>query len=237
MADVERRWGPAAETQGGGRSDLAAARERQGVIIGDPAPLGLVAFGTSAFVAGTVLAGWWPAPVLQLLAIAPLLMIFGGIVQFIAAMWSFGRGQTSLATFLGAFGAFFGIAGIYELTIARAAAAAAASPAAGLAASLLGPLAVAVACFAFIALLVAVSSAFTSLGLSATAGALGLGLALLAWALFAQGNTVLQALSGWLGIISAVLAFLTAAAMGVAGGVGRLAALGDRWLRPARGRA
>lgn len=83
----------------------------------------------------------------------------------------------------------------------------------------------------------AAASLFTNIGLSATAGALGLGLALLAWALFAQGNMVLQALGGWLGIISAVLAFLTAAAMGIAGGVGRLAALGARWSRPTGERA
>jgi uncharacterized protein len=222
MADATRQWTSAAGTGEADRSDLAAAQERQAVIIGDPAPLGLAAFGVSTFVAGAVLAGWWPAPGQRALAIAPLLVVFGGITQFAAAMWSYGRGQTVPATFGGAFGALLATAGIYELALARAGGGANAT-------DVLGPLAVGIACFAFIALVLAAASALANVGLSATSGILGLGLLLLAWAFFARGNTVLEAISGWFDIVSAALALLTAAAM-IAGGRFSRLALG---LRPA----
>src|ERR1051326_7073651 len=83
--------------------------------IGSPVALGLVAFSTSAFTLGTVLAHWWSDPGGDLMLIAPVLLVFGGIAQFVAAMWSYARGSTVTATFLGSFGSLFAMVAIGDL--------------------------------------------------------------------------------------------------------------------------
>jgi len=229
VAESTFRQGPARPEAP--RTDVVAAREGQALAVGDPTPLGLVAFATSILTAGTVLAGWWPRPALQLAAIVPLLIVFGGVTQFVAAMWSYGRGQTLAGTFFGAFGSFFAGAGVYLLVLQHGAVlGGAAAPA--LARDALGPFGVALACFAFIALFVAIASVPTNLGLSATSVLLTGGLILLAWAFFWQGNAVLTALGGWFGIIAGVLAFGTAAAMSIGTGAARVLAPGVRPWRP-----
>ena len=199
----------------------------QTVAIGDPMPLGLVAFALSTFAMGTILAGWWADPGAQLALALPVFTAFGGVTQFVAAMWSLGRGQTISATFFGTFGALWGAVGMYQLPAIRTAAAAVVGE--GIATTALGPFGVALGCLCFVALFVGFASLSWNAGLSATAFALALALFLLTWASFAQGNTLLEAIAGWAGMTSGALGFATAALLCVGGGASRYLHSGRPW--------
>src|SRR5438105_5338577 len=74
-------------------------------LVGDPAPLGLAAFGITTLVLSTINAGWidqGAVPVVLALAIP-----FGGGAQLLAGMWAFRRGNTFAATAFSSFGAFW----------------------------------------------------------------------------------------------------------------------------------
>ncbi len=87
--------------------------------VADASPLGLAAFAVTTFTLGSVLAGWQgiaspgaTPTATGFVATVPLLIVFGGIAQFIAAMWAFRKGSTFWATFLGVFGALYGTLGL-----------------------------------------------------------------------------------------------------------------------------
>jgi succinate-acetate transporter protein len=181
---------------------------------GNPVPLGLLAFSTSAFTLGTVLAGWWPSPARSSLFLLAMLIIFGGIAQFVAGMWSYSRGSTLVATFLTCFGAMFALVGFGGLLAVGRAQLVVLAPA-------LGPLAVAVGCFGFIALVVAIGTWRSSFGLSVTSLALTISLFFVAWSLFAVGNGALAQVGGWFGVIAGILGFATAAATALSLGLDR----------------
>ena len=74
-------------------------------LVGDPAPLGLAAFGITTLVLSTINAGWvaqGAVPVVLALAVP-----FGGGAQLLAGMWAFRRGNTFAATAFSSFGAFW----------------------------------------------------------------------------------------------------------------------------------
>ena len=198
--------------------------------VGDPLPLGLVAFAISTFAIGAILAGWWADPGAQLALALPLATAFGGVTQFVAGMWSFVRGQTLAATFFGTFGAFWGGIGLYQLVAVRANVGTAVGG--GIATTALGPFGVVLACLCFIALVVAIASVSWNAGLSATSFAVAVALFCLAWASFAQGNTVLEAIAGWAGMVSAVAAFVTAGTLCISDRAGRHLPLTAPWKRP-----
>ncbi|HKF19585.1 MAG TPA: GPR1/FUN34/YaaH family transporter [Candidatus Dormibacteraeota bacterium] len=200
------------------------------VATGDPMPLGLVAFALSTFTMGTILAGWWADPGAQLALALPVFTAFGGVTQFVAAMWSLGRGQTISATFFGTFGALWGAVAMYQLPAIRTAAAAVVGE--GIATTALGPFGVALGCLCFVALVVGFASLSWNAGLSATAFALALALLLLTWASFAQGNTLLEAIAGWAGMMSGALGFATAAVSCAGGGASRDLQTGRSWRLP-----
>lgn len=197
---------------------------------GDPLPLGLVAFAISTFAIGTILAGWWADPGAQLALALPVVTAFGGVTQFVAGMWSFVRGQTLAATFFGTFGAFWGGIGLYQLVAVRANGGTAVGQ--GIATAALGPFGVVLACLCFIALVVAIASLSWNPGLSATSFAAAVALFCLAWASFAQGNTVLEAIAGWAGMVSAVAAFVTAGTLCISDRAGRYLPFTAPWKRP-----
>jgi succinate-acetate transporter protein len=184
---------------GQGASTAAAARP----VMDDPVPLGLIAFAIAAFTSGTVMAGWWPYGTAAMVVIAPLLLIIGGIAQFVVAMWCYARHRALAATFFGAFGSLFAVVALYGMT----------APVAGRPAMsvLLGPLAVGVGCFAFVALLLALALAPTNMAFSLTSFTLFLSLFFITWSLFAEANTLLGAIGGWIGVIAGFFGFLTAA--------------------------
>jgi len=73
--------------------------------IADPAPLGLAAFAVTLFVFSMFNAGLLDrsgAPVVLALALA-----YGGLVQLLAGMWEFRRGNTFGAVAFGSYGAFW----------------------------------------------------------------------------------------------------------------------------------
>jgi succinate-acetate transporter protein len=75
-------------------------------VIADPAPLGLTAFAVtlmvfSMFTSGLLASSGQPV-------ILPVALAFGGIVQVLAGMWEFRRGNTFGAVVFGTIGAFWG---------------------------------------------------------------------------------------------------------------------------------
>jgi uncharacterized protein len=208
MADTIHTYGeepheraqPGAEARPGPetRADVPA-------IMDDPVPLGLAAFGITALVVGTVIAGWWPNSRAGLALMAPVLLILGGIVQFIAGLYCYARRKSLAATFFGVFGGLSAIASSYVM----------AAPAAALLGpgSLLGPLAVGLAAFAFVALVLAVALSQVNVGFGITSLLLAVALVLCAISMFAQGLPVLTAIGGWVGLIAGACALVTAASL------------------------
>src|SRR5579875_2600931 len=91
--------------------DLARLAVQSTATVADALPLGLAALGTSLVTSGAMLPTWFGlGPVL------PGILIFGGLVQLLAAMWAFRRDDLLGATAFGVFGAFFGTAGVVGLT-------------------------------------------------------------------------------------------------------------------------
>jgi uncharacterized protein len=87
------------------RSAVVNTNGRPRPAIADPAPLGLTAFGVtlmvfSMFAAGLLAASGAPV-------ILPVALAFGGILQVLAGMWEFRRGNTFGAVVFGTIGAFW----------------------------------------------------------------------------------------------------------------------------------
>lgn len=213
--------------------ETARLQARAAVSAGQPTPLGLVAFGIPAFTLGSVLAGWWQAPAVQAAALVPILIAFGGIVQFIVAMWAYRTGETLAATFFGAFGGLFATIGLYILVTGSAVRSG--IPAWALV-SAMGPGGIIAACFAFVALFIGVGAMLSNPGLGVTSLALSVSHFFIAWALFAQGNALLTAIGGWAAVVSGALALLSAAAIGMGGGFIRFRLLGPLAAFPGLGR-
>jgi succinate-acetate transporter protein len=86
------------------KTDISALEERAVATIADPAPLGLWAFATGTWMAGTVLGGAFASTTLP--AMAPVLLIFAGLAQFIAGLYAFRRANSLAATAFCCFGSF-----------------------------------------------------------------------------------------------------------------------------------
>lgn len=208
MTQLHERWtksGPI-ETREDDRA-LERWQARAKAMTADPIPLGLLGFATATFAAGSVIAGWWPQSSMAL--VIPVLLVFGGLTQFIAGMWAYANADTLSATAFGSFGAFnttFAVyflldhAGVLGPTVSY------------------GPLAIWIAGFAFIAAVLAFAAAGRSVALASVLFALCVGYGLLSAGYFANtpnNLSLLYHVSGWFLIVSAVLAFYTAAAVGL----------------------
>jgi succinate-acetate transporter protein len=75
-----------------------------GAGIADPGPLGLAAFAMTTFVLSVFNAGWVPTAGLTVLGLA---LLYGGIVQVLAGMWEFVKGNTFGALAFSSYGAFW----------------------------------------------------------------------------------------------------------------------------------
>ena len=73
--------------------------------IADPGALGLAAFAMTTFVLSTFNAKLINAQVI--VVVLPLALFYGGLVQLLAGMWEFRRGNTFAATAFASFGAFW----------------------------------------------------------------------------------------------------------------------------------
>jgi uncharacterized protein len=89
------------------RSDAAAgaAAAPAAVAVGDPAPLGLAAFGITTLVLSSINSGWIGD--INTSAVLALAIPFGGGAQLLAGMWAFRRGNTFAATAFTSYGAFW----------------------------------------------------------------------------------------------------------------------------------
>ena len=74
-------------------------------IIGDPGPLGLAGFAATTFVLSAFNANRIDADLLPV--VLPLALFYGGLLQVLAAMWEFRKGNTFGATAFGSYGAFW----------------------------------------------------------------------------------------------------------------------------------
>ena len=75
------------------------------VIIADPAPLGLTAFGITTVILSLINAGLIPGDVMT--TVLALAIVFGGPTQLLAGMWEFRKGNIFGATAFSGFGAFW----------------------------------------------------------------------------------------------------------------------------------
>jgi succinate-acetate transporter protein len=185
---------------------LAQMEVTAAATVGESAPLGLLGFATATFTVSAINAGWYPNQALTLMYAIPILLVFGGIAQFIAAMWSYRKGDTFGATAFGSFGAFNSTFALY-LWMLHTHTLSATGPGAPTTGIWIGA-------FAFIAFFLAVAALSRNLALVGVLFFLGLTYGFLSVAAFVgQHNGFLTLWGGYAGIISSVLAFFTAMGM------------------------
>ena len=90
--------------------------------IADPAPLGLAAFALTTFLLSARNAGWMTSTTGN--AWLPFALAYGGLAQLLAAMWEFRNRNVVGATGFGTFGAFWIGLGFYVLLVVNPAVAA-----------------------------------------------------------------------------------------------------------------
>lgn len=73
--------------------------------VANPAPLGLSAFAMTTFVLSAINAGWFPTGAGNI--VIGLALFYGGIAQLLAGMWEFRTGNTFGATAFTSYGAFW----------------------------------------------------------------------------------------------------------------------------------
>jgi len=93
--------------------DIMALEERATATIADPIPLGLFGFATGTWISGAIVGGAFAPEALG--AIAPILLFFAGIAQFVAGLFAFRRVNALAATAFGSFGAFNTASGLLFL--------------------------------------------------------------------------------------------------------------------------
>lgn len=87
-------------------AEVAAERaERAAVTIANPAPLGLSAFALTTFVLSSANAGWFPATGVPV--VVGLALFYGGLMQFVAGIQEFRTGNTFGATAFCSYGGFW----------------------------------------------------------------------------------------------------------------------------------
>jgi hypothetical protein len=79
--------------------------DRPGEVIADPGPLGLAGFAMTTFVLSCVNAGLVGKGVEPV--VLPLALFYGGLVQLLAGMWEFRKGNTFGALAFSSYGAFW----------------------------------------------------------------------------------------------------------------------------------
>jgi len=204
MAALIERWTPAGPIKSPlDPEQLEQEEARAAATVGSAVPLGLVCLATALFTWSTVNAGWWPAS--AAIAAVPLLLIFGGLVQFISAMWSYRKGDTFGATWFGSIGGFFTTWAFYQLfnQLGILHGATDASMVNG----------VMFGCFAYVALFLAIAALREDVASFLVLILLTASLGLMAAGSFVSGVPLLGSIGGWCGIASAVVAFYAAAAL------------------------
>lgn len=204
MATVAERWTPAGPIRGPLASDIIAQEaERSASTVGEPAPLGLFGFAAATFTLSAINAGWFNAAT-ALYAMVPLI-IFGGVVQFLAGMWAYRKGDTFAATAFGSFGGFNATYGVYSLLKQ---AGLIVGPGAGA-----GVVGVFLICLGLIAGMLALAACWKNMALVGVLGCLMVAYVLLGIGMIASGSALMMHVGGWAGLVASVLAFYTGGAI------------------------
>ena len=192
--------------------------------IADPAPLGLAAFALTTVLLSAKNAGWMTHATGS--AWLGFAFAYGGLAQFAAGMWEFRRGNTFGATAFGTYGTFWiGLALWVELVANPAVAAIAKAPstAAATVASLNHDLGWITLAFAIVTVYLLILTSQVNLVIFGVFLGLFVTLVILAIGNFDAGSALLPTgtikIGGYLGLITALLAFY-ASASGVAAGMG-----------------
>jgi succinate-acetate transporter protein len=164
--------------------------------------------GAATFTVSTVLAGWFGPQ--GLVATIPMLIIFGGITQFLAGMWSYARANVLATVAFGSFGSFnvaFGIllwldhTGFLGVPLLRG------DTNVSLVAGVF------VLMFALISAFLAYAAIADSLLIAAVLAFLLLAYLADGVGLWIGGHNFITAIGGYSGIVSSLLAFYAAAAI------------------------
>jgi uncharacterized protein len=180
-----------------------------------PSILGLYGYSAATFMVAANMAGWYGTSATPL-ALFPLAMIFGGLAQLLAGMWSY-RARDGLATAMhGTWGSFWLAYGFYLLLVAlRALPLPTAGPTSQVAFGYWFVVLAAITWVGtFAALAVNLATALVLLTLAAGATLLAIG--------FTASLTVLVPIAGIILVASAVIGFYTASAMLLQGTYGRV---------------
>ena len=193
--------------------------------VADPAPLGLAAFALTTFLLSARNAGWMShATGNAWLAFA---LAYGGLAQLCAAMWEFRNRNVIGATGFGTFGAFWIGLGLYILLVVNPAVAAAKTPVVLLAtvATINHDVGWILLGFGIFTLYVTILVTQTNTALFATFLLLFITLIILAIGNFNAGSALPLAptgtikVGGYIGVLTALVAWYTSAA-GMAAGIG-----------------
>jgi succinate-acetate transporter protein len=192
--------------------------------IADPAPLGLAGFALTTLLLSAKNAGWMTHATGS--AWLGFAFAYGGLGQFAAGMWEFRRGNTFGATAFGTYGTFWiGLALWVELVANPAVAAIAKAPATAAATvtSLNHDLGWITLAFAIVSLYLWILTSQVNLTIFLVFLGLVVTLIVLAIGNFDAGSALLPTgtikVGGYLGLVTALLAFYASAA-GVAAGMG-----------------
>ena len=191
-------------------ADVAVERaESRAPTIANPAPLGLSGFALTTFVLSASNAGFILTQGTGGAMVLGLALFYGGFAQFCAGMWEFRSGNTFGATAFSSYGGFWISLGFSLLPLFGGKSLADLAGATAIGVYLLGwtifTFYMFLGTFRLNGALVGVFGVLTLTYLFLTIGALG-------------GGTGMTQVGGWLGIITALLAWYTAAA-GVLAGV------------------
>lgn len=183
-------------------------QERESGSVTTPLPLGYIALAfTTALIGCSFAHVLVPSARTGIGLAIGAMLLFGGIVQFLAGMWEYRRGNHLPGTVFAAYGGFLATFGVFLM------------PASGLA-SFFGldslafnhALGLLFLCWLACVGVLLVASPRTHLLLTAVLAVLGLSYLFLTLGEFANANTPLLMIGGWLGIICALLAWYAALA-------------------------
>src|ERR1700691_129744 len=164
--------------------------------VADPAPLGLAAFAMTTFCLSSANAGWWHAGGAS--AALALALIYGGTAQFAAGMWEFVRKNTFGALAFTSYGAFW--IGVYFFINFQG----------GLAVK--GALGLYLLPWILFTAYMTIAALKTNVAVLFVFIALTLAFLFLTIGAWGGGHTDMTKIGGWLGIVTALLAWYASAA-------------------------
>lgn len=184
--------------------------------IAAPSILGLFGLATATMMVGAWMAGWYGS-LLTPLILFPFVLFAGGLAQFLAGMWSY-RARDGLATAVhGMWGAFWFAFGLLFMMVAMGAFPTLIAPRIGIANPEFGFWFVVMCVISGLCMLAALAD---NLGMAVVLLLLSVGSGFTAAGFFAGASWPVR-VAGWLFVISAAAALLTAAAMMLENSFGR----------------